>query len=148
MRTGTICLHFSYPDSIRTRARRFLCRIPTNPTQVCLKPLTRTRTPMAMPKRRPISKGGRELPGQNRRRVYQNNIISTHKRGTAAPRSDAPRHYVRALRRDPLRRSWRHGEGSPRQNNMSISAEDSSRRNSHLLRFSWANAGWSAPTQS
>jgi hypothetical protein len=42
MRTGTMCmcLHFSYPDSIRTRARRFLRCIPS---QVCFEPLTRTR---------------------------------------------------------------------------------------------------------
>jgi hypothetical protein len=41
MRTGTMCLHFSYPDSIpgRTRARRFLRCIPS---QVCFEPLTRT----------------------------------------------------------------------------------------------------------
>jgi hypothetical protein len=37
MRTGIMCLHFSYPDSIRTRARRFLRCIPS---QVCLEPLT------------------------------------------------------------------------------------------------------------
>jgi hypothetical protein len=34
-----MCLHFSYPDSIRTRARRFLRCIPS---QVCFEPLTRT----------------------------------------------------------------------------------------------------------
>jgi hypothetical protein len=38
MRTGTMCLHLSYPDSIRTRARRFLRCIPS---QVCFEPLTR-----------------------------------------------------------------------------------------------------------
>jgi hypothetical protein len=37
-----MCLHFSYPDSIRTRARRFLRCIPS---QVCFEPLTRTRPP-------------------------------------------------------------------------------------------------------
>jgi hypothetical protein len=42
-RTGTMCLHwhFSYPDSIRTRARRFLRCIPS---QVCFEPLTHTHT--------------------------------------------------------------------------------------------------------
>jgi hypothetical protein len=37
MRTGIVCLHFSYPDSIRTRARRFLRCIPC---QVCFEPLS------------------------------------------------------------------------------------------------------------
>jgi hypothetical protein len=37
MRTGIVCLHFSYPDSICTRARRFLRCIPS---QVCFKPQT------------------------------------------------------------------------------------------------------------
>jgi hypothetical protein len=35
-----MCLHFSYPDSIHTRAQRFLRCIPS---QVCFEPLTRTR---------------------------------------------------------------------------------------------------------
>jgi hypothetical protein len=58
MRAGTTCLHFSYPDSIRTRARRFLRCIPSQKcfellttsrtncistsSQVCFEPLTRT----------------------------------------------------------------------------------------------------------
>jgi hypothetical protein len=44
--SGTICLHFSgsYPDSICTRARRFLrCHGIPRPSQVCFEPQTRTR---------------------------------------------------------------------------------------------------------
>jgi hypothetical protein len=45
MRTGIMCLHFSYPDSIRARARRFLRSIPS---QVCFEPLTRTNKAIAV----------------------------------------------------------------------------------------------------
>jgi hypothetical protein len=45
-------IFFSYPDSIRTRARRFLRCIPS---QVCFEPLTRTRTVVVGALRQPLA---------------------------------------------------------------------------------------------
>jgi hypothetical protein len=51
--SGTTCLHFSYPNSVRTRARRLVpvqcqCAVAFLGGQVCFEPLTRTNASCAV----------------------------------------------------------------------------------------------------